>query len=500
MNIVSSFRMKEIDRISIEERGFGNLLLMENAGIRILEAALNDIDFNKKTVVCAAGSGNNGGDSLVIARQLYSQYNIPVSVIICKDKGSEAFEFHLKLCKNLGIDIFNAGSNADSSSIKNLLANSDIVFDGISGTGISGALRGTAAELTKLINSFELTCLAIDLPSGTGESFRAEYPALRADYTYTVGLPKRSLYLPSAREYCGDIRRVRIGFPGDLTDAVGAEPDGRDWRLINKDDIQRLSPKPGIGDYKNSRGHLAVFAGSPGTSGAASLCAEAGLRSSAGLVSLFADEDTYPVLAGRHKAVMIKPEPDGDSNLPDLSKYQAAAAGPGWGLTEKRSAQLRRIITESRGVLDADALTLLAALSVQEPDSMDLGCRWVLTSHAGEFRRLIPGIEPLENPYAAVPAAAEKYNAVVLLKGSVSFIAAPDGRSAVLDGCYPRLGTAGSGDLLCGIIAGYAASGMDLFDAAVLGAAVHLNAARLCGVQRRWFTADELIDYIGRIS
>ena len=341
--------------------------------------------------------------------------------------------------------------------------------------------------------------LAIDIPSGIGESYPAGGPAVRADYTFSVGLPKRCFYLPAAREYCGLIRRVRIGFPADLLEASGKDPDGRDWQLIGDDDIRRLMPVPEPAAYKNSRGHLAVFAGNEGTTGAASLCAEAALRTSAGLVSLFAEPGTYPILASKHSAVMVKPEPDNESLTAVLSRFGAVAAGPGWGTDSRRAGQLEIITVEGHGVLDADALSIIARAADAGGSMPDLGGRWVITPHPGEFRRLFPDLDA-SAPYESVPEAAKRLNAVVLLKGVTSFIAAADGRGAVLDGYYPKLATAGSGDVLCGIIGGYAASGMDVFDAAVLGAAVHLKAAKECGTGREWFTADELLQYTGRVN
>ena len=490
--------MTEIDRISINERGFGGLILMENAGIRILEQASALPCFEPHLpVVCCSGSGNNGGDALVIARQIFSRFDNPVTVVILKEEGSDAYNFNLNLCRSLGIPVLLYG---DAGAV---ISGAGIIFDGIAGTGINGALRGPAAALTEAVNGSSGIRFAVDLPSGTGESYREGYPAVRADYTFTVGLPKRTLYLPRVRPFCGEIRTVDIGFPQDLTAACGAEPDGRDWHLITDEDIHRLMPVLAPDDYKNSRGHLAVFAGSKGTAGAASLCAEAASRTAAGLVSLFADEECRTEIAPRHKAVMVKPF-KGAGGITGLEGFQAAAVGPGWGF-EGREQALLKVIEGSRGVLDADALTILASRIKSSGEYPDLKGRWVLTPHPGEFRRLFPDLDPENDPYSAVPAAAERLNAVVLLKGVTSFIAAPVGRAgvkrqAVLDGNCPALGTAGSGDLLCGIIGGYAASGIDVFDAAVLGAAVHLRAGRSCGDENLWFNADMLLDRIGRRS
>ena len=481
--------MKEIDRISIEERGFGGLILMENAGIRILETAQSSTDFAGRSVVCAAGSGNNGGDALVIARQIFSGLSNPVSIIIISEEGTPAYNFNLNLCRNLGIRII----NADDRTAESELNTAGIIFDGLSGTGIKGGLREPAAGLAGLINSSNAFIISIDVPSGLGDAFENGFLSVKADLTLTVGLPKRCLYLPAARSRCGDIKNVGIGFPDDVKNNCELEPDGRCWRLICSDEIDRLMPVLQPGDYKNSRGHLAVFAGSPGTTGAASLCAEAAIRTGAGLVSLIADEDIYPILAAKHNAVMVKPRA-ADEKLPDLKFYNAIAAGPGWG-RKNRGPLLMHLLKNGRGVLDADGINELAATD-GGGKRLDLGGRWVLTPHPGEFRRLFPDTDCMKNPYEAAVNASETLNCVILLKGPVSYVAAPDGRCAVLDGVYPKLGTAGSGDLLCGLIGGYIACGMDIFDAAVLGASVHLRAGRRCGSCREWFSSEDLLEFL----
>ena len=499
MNIVSSSRMKEIDRISIEETGFGDLILMENAGIRILEEAEKNIGLTGVSdILCIAGPGNNGGDALVIARQLFSRFTRTVRVMIYREKGSDAFNFNLNLCRNLGIDI--TVFDDESKSAAALISGASVIFDGLSGTGISGELRAPAAQICSLVNSSNAVKISIDVPSGVGEQFRSGYTAVKADLTLTVGLPKRCLYIPAARPFCGRIITVKIGFPEELKNTDAPEYDGRRWKLYSVKDIDAMMPELQPGDYKNSRGHLAVFAGSEGTTGAASLCAEAAIHSPAGLVSLFADSDVYPLLASKHRAVMVKKlKPAAESGsgelLPDLRRCNAVAAGPGWG-TAGRIDQLKALFKTGPGVLDADGINVLAESAAGEGEYPDLGGRWVLTPHAGEFRRLFPDLKPLEDPYGSAAAASDRLNAVIMLKGAATFIASPDGRAAVIDGAFPKLGTAGSGDLLCGLTGGYLAFGFSPFDAAVIAALVHLRAGKRCAENHEWFSADDLLNFL----
>ncbi len=497
MNIVTSLRMKEIDRISIEERGFGDLILMENAGIRILEEAEKIVKPDKiSTILCLAGTGNNGGDALVIARQIFSKYSNPVNIIITGESGTDAFNFHLNLCRNLGISILEY-EDLTKNQIEQLFDKADIVFDGISGTGIRGGLREPAATLASMVRAEVV--IAIDVPSGIGESFESGFTAVKADYTLTVGLPKRCLYKPAARPLCGEIRTVSIGFPEDLKTSNECSFEGRLWELVGKQKINELMPVLKPDDYKNSRGRLAVFAGSPGTTGAASLCAEASARTAAGLVSLFADEDIFPILASKHRSVMVKKLSGGSSTgaAAAAADYDALAVGPGWGRKERRES-LHSLLEAGRGVLDADGINVLSDIVTETGNYPDLGGQWVLTPHAGEFRRLFPEIDPLADPFRAAAKAADILNCVIMLKGAVTVVAGPrnSGLGAVIDGCFPKLGTAGSGDILCGLAGGYLASGLDAFDATVLSALVHLEAGVRCAAEREWFSADDLLEYL----
>lgn len=488
MNIASSFRMGEIDRVSICDKGYGNLILMENAGIRILEKAFKKTSFKNKSIVCVAGKGNNGGDALVVARQLFLIYDVNVSVVILKDEGTDAFNHNLGICKNIGVKIFNFdGYENDFSEIEEVIESASIIFDGIAGTGIVGELKGNYLKAVQMVNNSEAIVFSVDVPSGGGDDFYEGMPAVRANYTMTIGLPKRCLYNSAVRSLCGKIDVVRIGFPRDVLDNIELEEDGQDWRLADFSFVKKYMPGLQSNDYKNKRGHLAVFAGNRGTTGAASLVAQAASRTSAGLVSLFVSEDIYSIMATRESAsIMVRPLRV--SQLPNFSRYQAMAIGSGWG-TEKSDLLSLILENTNSGVLDADALTILSNFK----KIPNFNGRWILTPHIGEFKRLFPELDPVLSPYTAVTTAAKKLNAVVFLKGAVSFIASPDDRGWVIDGQYPKLGTAGSGDVLCGLIGGYLASGLEPFMAAVLGGLVHLKAGKKCGKKFRWFNAGDLL-------
>jgi NAD(P)H-hydrate epimerase len=251
--------------------------------------------------------------------------------------------------------------------------------------------------------------------------------------------------------------------------------------------------------HKGDRGHLAVFAGSPGTTGAAWLASHAAARARVGLVSLYLDESTWPVLASRCTSVMAKPwdAAAGSSGIPDPSRWTGLLVGPGWGLGPERLAALDRLLALGLpGVLDADGLALLGKLPGGARGR--LAGRWVLTPHPGEFSRLsgISVTELLDDPLPRAAALAADLEAIVVLKGSVTSISVPDGRCWILDGGNPALATGGSGDVLAGLVAGGIASGLDPLEAAQFGVSLHARLGRIAARRSGWFLAEDLVPLV----
>ncbi len=337
-----------------------------------------------------------------------------------------------------------------------------------------------------------LSCLrvAIDVPSGLREGYLPGEPCFRADLTLTIELPKLCLYSPAGRLCCGDIRIVKTGFPESLTQDPSIPGE-----LITPADIPTLLPRFPQDAYKNTRGHLAVFAGAEGTTGAAVLSAGAAGRSMTGLVSLFIDRELYAQTAPRLSSVMVRPL---DRNLPlEAGRFSAVLAGPGWG-REGRGALLKGLIDSGLpGVLDADGIDALKGLLPAK-----LKGRWIITPHIGEFSRFtgLPKDAVLADPVSAGLSCARDTGAVVVLKSHLTFIASPEGRYAVFDGMNPAAGTGGSGDVLAGSIAGFLSCGLSPWDAARLGVLVHGKAAARCFAERGWFVAEDLLPYLSRIA
>lgn len=488
MKLVDSSAMSSIDERAAAEYKIPDLLLMENAGLKAFSRFRSEHPRIKPGIsrfIFIAGKGNNGGDALVMARQAHLD-GFSVRVLLESEDLGANTSLHAEIVRKLGIktEVWNK-LEEHSKRI-----DADVVFDGLFGTGIQGRLRDSSFEIVRAINGSRGLKIAIDIPSGLSDHYHAGYPMVKADVTLTLGLPKRCLYLADARKHCGSIYIVPIGFPPDLIEDKSIQAE-----LLTHDDIPGLRPYISPDAYKNTRGHLAVFAGCEGTTGAAVLCSVAAARSGAGLVSLFVDKSIYNPVSAQLISVMPKVwAADSDPLGFDVDSYSAFLAGPGWGLPNRLKWLKRLIESSTPGVIDADAITLLSDLSSQ----VDLQGRWILTPHPGELARLsgLSKERVLDDPYGTVIEMSERLNAFMVLKLHVTYICAPGGRLWIVDGMNPVMGTGGSGDVLSGIIAGLLARGMSPESAACLGVLVHDRIGKRAAGKEGLFLSQDLLSYI----
>ena len=335
MNLVTSREMGEIDRRTQEEFGIPALILMENAGQKALSAFSKEWSGGTRPrLVFVAGKGNNGGDALVMARQAFIDGLGKIAVVPVSAELKGLAATHLDVVRRLGISVLPWDESRTEAEAA--IRGADVVFDGVAGTGIKGGLRSPLSDIVEAINASTAFTVAVDVPSGVSDDFEPGSPLVLADFTLTMGLPKRCMYLPKARAACGSIRRIALGFPPALTECC--ELPGR---LLEETDIGKLVPALSPDAYKHRRGVLAVFAGARGTSGAAVLAATAAARSSAGMVRLFADSQVYPVLASQCRSVMVA---ERERELPSLEGHDALLVGPGWGRGEDRLNDLRALV------------------------------------------------------------------------------------------------------------------------------------------------------------
>lgn len=456
--IISIADMRAIDARA-DELGVPTRVLMENAGAAVAAAIQKRWEARPTLVLC--GPGANGGDGFVAARKL-AEAGWPVRVGF------------LGVRAELRGDAREAASDwmgwVDDAAVE-LLEPGVLVVDALFGAGLSRPLNGVAAALAQAARARDV--VAVDVPSGlSGDGAPPEGPVFRADLTVTFVRKKPAHVLEPGRSLCGEVLVADIGAPPQTVDE-------RAVRLWENGPGLWTPPWPGADAHKHARGHVMVVSGPHGRTGAARLAARAALRAGAGLVTVLSPPSAMRENAAQLTAVMLAEVRDVDAVVEAATGARALVVGPAAGVTARTREIVERLA--SRGatlVLDADALTVAA----ENPDAFFAACppHAVLTPHPGEFRRLFPDLGNLPRIDAARGAAA-RAGCVVLLKGPDTVVADPDGRAAVNTSGTPFLATAGSGDVLAGVIAGLAGQGLGAFDAACAGAWLHGRAGEALG-------------------
>ena len=449
--------------------GIDSYGLMEKAGQAVAAAALRHHPQTRRFVVLC-GPGNNGGDGYVAARAL-------------GEAGAAVAVFVLDPVAEPGDDAGRASSTYPAP----VLPFSDLAFtpgdtilDAVFGAGLARDIPETLRTLISAADAAGVPVVAVDLPSGLdGRRGTPLGAAFRARQTVTFMARKPGHLLMPGRSLCGDIEVVDIGIPWRIVrSAAGAlrVNDPLLWR--------HLLPAPDAGSHKYRRGHLAVFSGGASHTGAARLSAGAGLATGAGLVTVASPADAVGVNAGQLTAVMVREIADvaAIGEWLAVAKLSAFVLGPGFGV----GAKARDFVLALDGrplVLDADGITSFRELPDLLFDVYRGEPRLVLTPHEGEFHRLFPDIgeaDELSKAEKAI-AAAQRANAIIAYKGADTVVAAPDGRAVINENAPPWLATAGSGDVLAGMIGALLANGMPAFEAAAAGVYLHGEAARHAG-------------------
>ncbi len=431
--------------------------LMARAGAAVAEVIADR--YPAQPVRVLAGPGNNGGDAYVAARRL-GELGWPVAVEVFAPPRTPAAQ---------------AAAADWSGTTRPFREKLDgaLLVDGLFGAGLDRPLPAELVRFARAVERSGCKVVAIDVPSGlggdTGQPLGAS--SLRADLTVTFHRRKPAHCLQPGRSLCGEVVVRNIGLPPTPASLFENTPDL--WL--------RRYPWPGVSAYKQSRGRLGVVSGEAWHTGAARLSARAALRIGAGLVTVLSPPESLMVNAGHLEAVMLRPF-DTDVELEAAAaQLETVIIGPGAGVTEATLANVLALArTGAALVIDADAITVFRdepadLFSVVDRDD-------VLTPHQGEFERLFPGLlKASPERVAAVRKAAVTAQAVVLLKGPDTVIAAPDGRAAVNMNGSPWLATAGSGDVLAGLIGGLVAQGMESFAAAAAGVWIHAACAEAFG-------------------
>lgn len=487
-----------LDRAS-RERGIRTVDLMEHAGIAVARAAVDatgGVYGRRAVVVC--GKGNNAGDGLVAARHLRS-WGMAVTVLAVDDPAVLREPAATNLRRLDEVDVRLRAFTPALAARE--LDRADVAIDALFGTGFRGVPENDSAEAIDALNASGVPIVAVDIPSGVdGTTGAVEGDAVHAAITVTLGALKPGLVLYPGAELAGLVRVADIGFPPDLV--------ASDLGLLEEEDVAALLPVREPDTHKRATGVVLVVAGSRGMTGAVHLVAEAAYRAGAGLVNVAVPESVLAVVqASLVEATFVPlPEtdegtvrPDGLAALADrLDAVDAVAVGPGLTTDSDTAVFVRSLVRECPAplVVDADALNAFTGRAV---DLADRKADAVLTPHAGEFARLarLATRDVIADRVGRTRALAAETRAVVLLKGSRTVIASPDGVARVNPTGGPVLATGGSGDVLTGMIAALMARGLAPIDAASAGAYLHGIAGRLAGEEAgEGATAGDVLDRV----
>ena len=482
MKIVTAKEMQDIDRTAIDDYGIPGIVLMENAAKGVIASLFKKFpDIKDKKVGIFAGKGNNGGDGLAVARLLANE-DISVTVYLLSKKVllKGDTKTNLEKAEESGIKIFEIVSLDELEAVKDNILKNDIFIDAIFGTGLTSGVKEYYTDVIKFINSSKKIVLSIDIPSGlssdTGEIIGEH---IRADMTVALCLPKIGEILYPAAEYAGELDVVNIGIPELIINNKDIKIN-----LIEERDAVRILPKRRPNTHKGTYGHLAVIAGSRGKGGAAALSSISALRAGAGLVTLALPECLNISFEVGIPEVMTFPLPDTKDGTIDKSALDilikflegksAVLIGPGITTNPSTSSLIKNLIKKVSCpmLIDADGLNIIAdkiELLKDKPSPV------VVTPHPGEMARMLntTSKEIQANRIESSRKLSAEYGIYVILKGARTIVATPEGEVYINPTGNPGMATAGTGDVLSGIVAGFLSQGLSARDSSILGVYLH---------------------------
>ena len=505
MIVLTPEEMRKMDRQSIKD-AYPELLLMEMAG-RGIAKIINDKyskDVSNISIFC--GKGNNGGDGFTAARFLDMWgYNVEIIFTANEDDLSEVSYTNYKIVKLRNIAIKNI-DNLNNSEVEEIIEKSDLVIDALLGTGIKGKVRGVYSRIIDLINQRkdkEIIVLSVDVPSGVDAlSGEIHGQAVKANLTATMAYYKTGLMLYPGREYCGEIKVVDLGMVDSSLKKVGYN-----HYLLDEENAADLLPERKLQGHKGTFGKVLVIGGSKGMSGAPALVAESVLKTGAGLVKIavpdffakqginYKKEIITEFLPSQAETLSLKAY---DNIKSIMDKSDILAVGPGLSQSKDIENLIEKILLniEKPIVLDADGINGINNLELLFARKYPL----ILTPHPGEMSRLIDKSIPeiKSNKLDIARNFASKYGVILILKGATTVIALPDGDIYLNPNGNNGMATAGSGDVLTGIIAGLMAQGLTPEEAAILGPYLHGKSGDKAKSDLTSYSllASDIIDYL----
>lgn len=507
MKVCSSQQMRISDEISIKDYLIPGIVLMENAALGVMKEIKREIKCGRlpergnSLIVC--GTGNNGGDGFAIARHLMS-IGWQTKVVICGDYNKITGDalINLKIIEKINLSV----KSIDECNSDILNSNKpDLIIDSILGTGFKGELKPNIKSIVESINNNNAYVISVDIPTGlNSDTGFIDSVCVKADKTVTLGLPKIGLVINKGPIYCGELSVEGLTIPGEVYDKVGVNK-----YLTDEDFLCEYLLERNKNSHKGTYGKVLTIACSKEMAGAGLLASEAALRSGAGIVELAIPESLLNTVSGKVPEIIIRGLSEGKDGYISsadsdriIRKYGGTSSmliGPGLGISDEVFNMLVKLIKECDNtiVIDADGLNALARQTSVLHDKIG---KIVLTPHPGEMARLMDiSIDDIQrNRIGAAEKFAKEYQVVVVLKGYRTIIATPWGETWINPTGNPGMATAGSGDVLAGIITSLTAQGLEIHIAAICGAFIHGYAGDIASnTLGEWgITAKDIIRYI----
>ena len=466
MKILSALQMYELDKVTMENRPISSIDLMEYAATQCYDWIIEYLKEEKPTIHVFAGSGNNGGDGLVVARKLLNAGHkvIPYFIMLGNNKSND-FEINYNRLTNIHHEPSQISTRQEFPKIGRF----DLVIDALFGIGLSRSPDGFVKEVIQLINRSKTKVISIDLPSGlfTENSVLDGDSVIKATETLSFQNPKLAFFLPENQFFCGSWHILDIGLDKDVLNTFSTK-----YKMIDKNYIRSLFKKRNKFSHKGDFGHSMIIGGSFGKIGAVVLASRAALRVGSGLVSAYVPKCGYDILQSTNPEVMV--EVDNEDHLEFFNyktKPTVIGIGMGLGTTEKTSIGFGKFLLENKLplVIDADGLNIL---SKNVKYFKFIPKKSILTPHPKEFERLVGKWNTDYEKLEKLIELSLKINCIIILKGAHTAIA-HNGEIHFNTTGNPALATAGSGDVLTGIITGLLAQNYTAIEASILGVYLH---------------------------
>jgi len=471
MKILTTKQMQEADQFTISNEPIASIDLMERAAAKCTEWIVKHFS-NKKHFHIFVGAGNNGGDGLAIARQLANiEYNATVYIPHISDTFSQDFSINLeRLKKNTAIKIVYLNSEKDFPTFQK----HHIIIDALFGSGLTRILTDFSQKMVHFINEAKVKIISIDIPSGLfGEdnslihnNLEKNNPAIRANYTLTFETPFLSFFFAENEDFVGKFFILPINLNTNSLETNNF--------FVQKKDLANILKKRKKFSHKGDFGNALLIAGSFGKMGAAILSTNACLRSGIGLLTAHIPRCGYEVLQISSTETMLSVDSHNEifTILPDISKFSNIAIGPGLGKATETVKVFAELLEKYQKpmIIDADALNILS----ENPELLlKLPKNSILTPHPKEFERLVGKTKNHFHRYELLVEFAKKYEVFVILKGAFSCLVSPQGKCFFNSTGNPGMATAGSGDVLTGILLGLLSQGYSSQETALLGTFLH---------------------------